>query len=84
MRSAYRIRKGNSLSAILGLVGFVLVLFTIGAFMEGNTAKMLRFAAGTLVVFLAIIFLTSAPSPDTIGRDCWIDWDGRSNPEVCN
>lgn len=40
-------------------------------------------AAGVFAVSVLVFF--AAPKASTIetGRDCYIDWDARSNPTVC-
>lgn len=68
---------------MLGVAGFVLMLFTAGAFMESNVPKTIRFAGATLAVCLLILFVGDNRPISVKYGDCWIDWDGRSNPEVC-
>lgn len=46
------------IAGILGLAGFVLVLFTVGAFMEEDLGKMAKFG-GALLVCLGLIAMTA-------------------------
>lgn len=71
------------MTAILGIVAFVLALFAIGAFMEGNTRKLGVFVASFLVCAVVLWTFDDRSSVSTFA-DCRIDWDGRSNPEVCD
>lgn len=52
------------------------------AWRSGETSLALK-AAGVLAV--AVMVFAAAPKASTIetGRDCYIDWDARSNPTVC-
>ncbi len=71
-------------AGVLGIVGLVLALFCVGGFMEGNMAKVAKFGAG-IAVCAALILLTAGPSRNTGGsQNCYIDWDGRANSEICD
>lgn len=71
------------IAGVLGVIGFVLVLFVVGAFMEENLPKAGKFGAA-LVVCLLAIFLFTKPGPFKYVTNCSIDWDGRSNSEICD
>lgn len=67
---------------LLGLVAFVLLLFTFGAVAERNSAKAVKFGAAFVMCGALIIALGSPPQ--MTNEDCWIDWDARSNATVCD
>lgn len=71
------------LSGVLGVVAFVLVIFVIGAIMEENGKGVLKYGAALAVCVVAILTLTK-PLPYSSGTNCFIDWDGRANAEVCD
>lgn len=71
------------LAAILGIIGLVLAFFCVGGFMEGDMAKVGKFAAG-LAVCSVLILMTSGPRQSVVVRHCEIEWDGFSNSEVCD
>lgn len=72
------------LAGVLGIVAFVLVLFAIGGFMQGDMGKVLKFG-GAFAVCAVLILMTGGPSRHTGGsQNCHIDWDGFSNSEVCD
>lgn len=63
-------------------MAFVLVLFVVGAIMEGNGAKAVKF--GTALVVCSIVIIAWGPKgTEFLPGDCWIDWDGRTNSTVC-
>jgi len=71
------------LAGVLGFVGFVLLLFVIGALMEEEVGKALKWGAALAVCVVAILTLTS-PRPYSSASNCFIDWDARANAEVCD
>lgn len=71
------------LSGVLGVVAFVLVLFVIGAVMEQDRQAFLKWGAALAVCVVAILTLTK-PLPYSSATNCFIDWDGRANVEVCD
>jgi len=71
------------LAGVLGVVGFVLALFVVGAFMEGDMGKVGRYAAA-LLACVVITLLATSPRPFQHATECVTDWDGRSNSTVCN
>jgi hypothetical protein len=40
--------------------------------------------AGAVFAFCALLYLAAPKSYPTGNADCFTDWDGRSNPVVCN
>lgn len=71
------------LSGVLGVVAFVLVLFVIGAIMEQNGRGVLKWGVALAVCVVAMLTLTK-PLPYSTATNCFIDWDGRANVEVCD
>lgn len=72
------------IAGILGIVGLVLALFCVGGFMEDDMAKVGKFGAA-FVVCGVLILMTAGPSRNSGGsQNCHIEWDGFSNPEVCD
>ena len=67
---------------LLGIVAFFLALFVAGAIMEGNGAKAMKFGAALFVC--SVVIIGWGPKGDNFASgNCWTDWDGRSNPTVC-
>lgn len=70
------------IAGFLGLVAFVLVLFCAGALAESNVQKAMKFGAAAAVCFVAII-ISSGKLPSDGFQECYTDWDGFANSEVC-
>ena len=71
------------MGAILGVVGFILVLFVVGALMERNVKKAGIFGAALAVCSVLIIGLGDRPSSKVAGTDCYTEWDMRVSRTVC-
>lgn len=72
------------MSGLFGFIAFILALFCAGALMEENMKKAGVFAAAFLVCALIVVSLGGHGASTIVQRDCWIDWDGFSNSEVCD
>lgn len=70
-------------AGVLGVVGFVLALFVVGAFMENDLRKMARYGAA-LALCLVVVFVATRPKPFAHTVSCSVEWDGRANSEVCD
>jgi hypothetical protein len=57
---------------------------TIGGIAENDIWKALKWGGAALLCFAAILLFTNPPKYGTTYAECRTDWDGRSNPEVCN
>lgn len=71
------------IAGFLGLVAFVLALFCAGALAESNMAKAMKFGAAAFVCFVAVI-MSSGKLPSDGFQNCYTDWDGFANSEVCH
>lgn len=49
--------------------------------MEGNMKKAVAFG-GVFLALAFVIVLVGEPLP-LLDGDCWTEWDGRTNPTVC-
>ena len=83
MRSGCPIRGNRMLAGVLGIVGFVLALFVVGAFMENDLRKMAKYGAA-LAACLFVVLVATKPKPFAHVTDCYVDWDGRANSTVCD
>jgi hypothetical protein len=48
-----------------------------------KTALLITAMFGSFAIGLIYHFLLGVPSRG-IGEDCYVEWDGRSNPDVCD
>ena len=71
------------LAGVLGIIAFVLVLCVAGAIMDHDSRGVLKWGAALAAVTIAILVFTK-PLPYSSATNCFIDWDARSNPEVCD
>jgi hypothetical protein len=71
------------IAGVLGVCGFVLALFAVGGFMEGDMGKVAKFGGG-FVICAILILIVGGPLGTGGSQTCRIDWDGRANSEVCD
>lgn len=75
---------------VVGLLGAVAVLTgPIAAWVafqcfRGGDASMGWKATATALMAGVVFLLVSAPYPPKMKIDCRVDWDGRTNPTVCD
>lgn len=72
------------MSAILGLVGFVLVLFVVGALMERDLRKASFFGLALLGCGALIIASDNNRGSFSPAANCWTEWDMRVSRTVCD
>lgn len=72
------------LAGLLGFAGFVLALFAVGGFMEGDMGKVGKYSAGIVICGVLALVAGSGSQQSPVGQHCSTDWDGRSNSEVCD
>jgi hypothetical protein len=72
-----------SVLALLALpIGFLSGGVALNSIRSGDRGMALK-ASGVFAVCVAL-FLLSPKRAQSFSSDCYIDWDGRSNPTVCD
>ena len=73
------------MGAILGIVGFVLALFVVGALMERNLRKAGLFGAALLGCGILIMSIDGNRGRHyPASKNCWTEWDLRTSRTVCD
>lgn len=70
------------MSAFFGFIAFVVALFAVGAFMEGNIRRAGLFAAAFVACGVVIVAF-DRPRAISLASDCFTEWDGRTSRTVC-
>lgn len=72
----------GALAAFVGIIGFILAFFAAGHWWFGSPLRWrLTWAALGLIAFA---FVFGQPRDIRNMSNCYTDWDGRSNPTVCD
>lgn len=71
------------MSAILGIVAFILVLFVVGSLMERNLRKAGIFGAALMGCAILIMSFDGNRSYRETAN-CWTEWDLRVSRTVCD
>lgn len=70
--------------AVLGVAGFALVLFVVGALMEHNLRKAGLFGLALLGCCVLIIASDDNRGGSLQAANCWTEWDLRVSRTVCD
>jgi hypothetical protein len=71
------------MSAGLGFIAFIILLFVIDAVVKSDGKRAAWFGIAFASCVAVILLISSPPPPLSMG-DCWIEWDIRVSRTVCD